>query len=38
MIVQDMITKPNELTQLFEELPEKDRKNIEVRDKKNQPS
>ncbi len=36
MIVQDMITKPNELTQLFEELPEKDRKNIEVRDKKNQ--
>ena len=38
MIVQDMITKPNELTKLFEELPEKDRKNIEVRDKKNQPS
>ncbi|MHB1286747.1 MAG: DUF4145 domain-containing protein [Leptospirales bacterium] len=34
MIVQDMITKPNELNKLYEELPEKDRKNIEVRDKK----
>lgn len=32
MIVQEMITKPNELKELYEKLPEKDRNNIQKRD------